>query len=380
MLNILTPSESAAAALGNATVGFKRSLETQPSDPFDIVRAPGLLSTLALAEPIDIACFPVVLGLGRGPGACVLSGLDEATLFHRSHDMQASSPDTRDQLAGLSAPVRDCILKAARLCESSRTGGSRPQPDVPLDGMLQLVMSLDAPSALSCLTQMYAPASSQPSPLDRLDQQASLQGLPNGVSTGIRNGAGLPDLGGTSTAVPPQAGGLRGGLPGSSQFMPCSNGTRDLSAATSNGARSSISQMSSQLRALFEEREPTHHCSAPPSFRQAITPEEQLASLLGASSSHPPIPSSQHNAPLHSLSSPLPASGSDLNSSLLGQLQSQDAFGALLSGVGGDSHNHVPNILTSGAQRSLEGGRDMWPHVALSGHLLDEHAPRPASL
>lgn len=327
--------------------------------------------------------------------------------------LQAASPDTRDQLAGLSGPVRDCILKAARLCESSRANGSvqRANPDVPIDSMLQLIMSLDPPSALSCLTQLYGQnlSSSQPqnAPLDYdAASMSALQArLPAGA--GLPQGSGaatLAGLAGLSSGVSGSAGLLAGGLGDSTgPFLPATSAAlaRDV---PNQGARSSISQMSSQLRALVDDQPPPQlptgaGAGAPASagagvspFRPVTSAEEQLASLLGASHSQPSAPSTLSGLGLgmppggavlgaagdlsNSLRGPLTGAG-DMNSSLLGQLHSKDALSALLAGSShGDMPSNVPNILTAGAQRQSESG--LWSTGPLSSPLLDE--PRSTAL
>ena len=390
--------------------------------------------------------------------------------------MQAPSPQARDQLANLSAPVRECILKAARLCDSSQrqNGGvpaPRPQPDVPIDSMLQLVMSLDAPSALSCLTQMYgAPQSpSQQGPAGGsgvdFDAAASLQnalGGNGGADSAQASGAnalGHPfgnfdaNLSGLGLSVPRDSNSLGLSLSALTNGGGNSNsGIGNLGASflaptprdapapltTAQGPRSSISQMSSQLRALVEEREPPAatggnlHGNAPQlqgagglagqnvgSLRQPMSPEEQLASLLAAPSSHGGTGGHNNSASapinggggvgglkggfgglgglggfdgnggggLQGLSSPLftgpggmprdSLNGSNLGASSFGNFGTKDPLSSLLAG--GELQGGVPNLLSS-ANGRLEGGRDLWPHSGLPAHLLDDRTPRSATL
>lgn len=325
----------------------------------------------------------------------------------------------QDQLAHLSEPVRDCLLKAARLCESSRAGHQqqRAQPDVPIDSMLQLVMGLDAPSALSCLTQMYAPPSSQqPSSLGH-EFDGSTAALPN-LSTGLP--ASLPPNLGNALGSGGSSGGGAGALNGAGGFngggpppsitasflqpgaLAADVGT-GVSAASSSAGRTSISQMSSQLRALVEEREPAA-TAGPAAMRRNLTPEEQLASLLGASGTGGAA-AGPAGAPGTLPAMPPAQPPADFSaSSVLGHLHSKDALSALFaSGVdagsgqvvgaaargaepddgGGDGGGGgVSNLGAAfSAQRLLDGARDSWPSLPMqNAGLLDDHAGHAAGL
>jgi hypothetical protein len=302
-----------------------------------------------------------------------------------------------DQLAHLSEPVRDCLLKAVSLCKSSQ---SAPRSQADVDSMLQL-LGLDPPSALSCLTQMYAPTASQhpPSMPHNFDNTASTMpnlstglpaSLPPGLSSSLAGGAGATGglnghAFGNSAGVPsPQA--------ISSSFLQQAQLPREIgtavSAASSAAGRTSISQMS-QLRALVEE---PATLAGPPLMRRNLTPEEQLASLLasnhasGAPGTLPAMLPAQTDINAQSTSM------ADLNvQSVLGQLQSKDALNALFSGsvdagaavaagglVGPDGGNAVegrcsPDPAASfPVQRLLDGVRDAWPSLPMQNTLLEE--------
>jgi hypothetical protein len=392
--------------------------------------------------------------------------------------VQAPSAEAHDRLASLSGPVRDCILKAARLCESSRAGGGAPRPaapDMPIDSMLQLVMSLDAPAALSCLTQMYAPPGGgspqggdiKPPPMDfdhkfepkfepKFDHlhhhvggslgvgDGGDHGLPGGLhgapagnpfsslpsgrlsnslglggsNDGTGNNNGANSLGLNLSALTGGHGngnntdsGLGGGLNGlSASFLAPTPRDAPAPLTTANGPRSSISQMSSQLRALCEEREPPggHATGGLPhgSFRQAMTQEEQLASLLAAPNSFRNRNSDTNSmggsalGNFHGLNSPLlPAldnngggsgafgggggHGGGGGGSLLSNLQTKDALNSLLAGgdFGGLGGTMGGLLSTGGGARGpMDGSRDLWPQGGLPGHLLEERTPRSATL
>lgn len=323
--------------------------------------------------------------------------------------MQMAAPGAREQLAGLSGPVRDCIIKAARLRESQT---SRQVPDGIQEALQTIISQLDPASAVGMLTQLYGPSSTQSSAsgLDFDHHSPAMPslgahlpagaGLPSGAGlpAGALQGSGLAGLVGLSGANPQAASLLNGSLGDATAMLPAATG-RDV---PNQGERSSISHMSSQLRALVDDQPAPQlplgagvaatSMGAPQagaqSFRPHANTEEQLASLLGASSAHMAAPAPASLARLSGgplaggLAGSMPVTdlsslcatlqsmpeGHDLQGQLLGQLQGKDTLSALLAGTGAahsDLPSNVPNILTSTAQRMSESGRDLFGNALL---------------